>query len=489
MVTITGTNDGPTVTSGSSATVAENAAIGTVVYDASATDPDAGDTVSFSLGGADAAAFNIDVTTGEVRLNASADFEAKASYAIDVIGTDVGGLTSTKAVTIGVIDVNEAPTAVLLSNVLNAIDENNGTASHIKVADIAVTDDALGTNILSLSGADASNFEVVGNALYLKAGVALDYETKTSYAVNVDVNDASVGTNPDVSQSFLLNVNNLPEGVAATDLQLVVDSIPNANGLPNGAFAHLAIVDTDGGGAHSFSMTTTVNGAVSTALAVDGATGVVSTTGLSAGTVYALAVQTTQAGATAYGETLYITTGTNSDNNVNGSGDDVIYALNGTDVVLAGTGDDTVFGQGGNDTLDGQGGNDILYGGGGTNQLTGGTGSDTFVFDASGTANALDFHATPTATEVDMVLLSGGFNNIANDASGHLSLSDFASVASGGLTATVGSGENIIFDRSTGNLYYDSNGGSSSSRALIGHIDVVDGTPATFDFNDIKVGP
>jgi Ca2+-binding RTX toxin-like protein len=48
-----------------------------------------------------------------VRLNASADFEAKASYAIDVIGTDGGGLTSTKAVTIGVTDVaeNVAPVA------------------------------------------------------------------------------------------------------------------------------------------------------------------------------------------------------------------------------------------------------------------------------------------------------------------------------------------------------------------------------------------
>jgi len=88
-----------------------------------------------------------------------------------------------------------------------------------------------------------------------------------------------------------------------------------------------------------------------------------------------------------------------------------------------------------------------------------------------------------------MVMLAGGFNNIANDLSGHLSSTDFVSLAGTGATATVGSGENIIFDRTTGNLYYDSNGGSNSSRSLIGHIDVADGALSTFDFNDIKVGP
>ena len=40
-----------------------------------------------------------------------------------------------------------------------------------------VTDDALGTNVLSLSGADAALFEIDGSVLYLKAGAVLDYET------------------------------------------------------------------------------------------------------------------------------------------------------------------------------------------------------------------------------------------------------------------------------------------------------------------------
>ena len=72
-----------------------------------------------------------------------------------------------------------------------SIAENTSTATHIKVADIAVTDDGLGTNNLSLSGADASSFEIVGTGLYIKAGTALDFETKASYSVAVTVDAAS----------------------------------------------------------------------------------------------------------------------------------------------------------------------------------------------------------------------------------------------------------------------------------------------------------
>ena len=48
-------------------------------------------------------------------------------------------------------DLNEAPT-VALSNVITTFPENTDTTVRIKVADITITDDALGTNDLALSG-------------------------------------------------------------------------------------------------------------------------------------------------------------------------------------------------------------------------------------------------------------------------------------------------------------------------------------------------
>lgn len=59
--------------------------------------------------------------------------------------------------------VNAAPTTVGVTQALTNINENTSTATHIKVGDIAVTDDGLGTNTLSLVGADAGSFEIVGN--------------------------------------------------------------------------------------------------------------------------------------------------------------------------------------------------------------------------------------------------------------------------------------------------------------------------------------
>ncbi len=105
-ITVTGTNDAPVITSPTTGLVSENAPNTTVVYDANATDVDVGDVLSYSISGADAAAFNINATTGEVRLNAPANFERQTSYSITVTATDNGtpALSATRAVTIAVAD-------------------------------------------------------------------------------------------------------------------------------------------------------------------------------------------------------------------------------------------------------------------------------------------------------------------------------------------------------------------------------------------------
>ena len=65
------------------------------------------------------------------------------------------------SLSISITDVNEPPT-VALTNTLTSLPEDTNTSSAIKVADIVITDDALGTRDLSLSGADATMFEIVG---------------------------------------------------------------------------------------------------------------------------------------------------------------------------------------------------------------------------------------------------------------------------------------------------------------------------------------
>ncbi|NBP51730.1 MAG: cadherin repeat domain-containing protein, partial [Actinobacteria bacterium] len=193
-ISVVSVNDTPTDITLTGATIAENAASGTTVGMLSTADVDAGDTFTYVLvsgtGDTDNAAFTL--VGGSLKTAASFDFETKASYTIRIRAADAGGLSFEKALVISVTDVNEAPVSVALANTTTNVIENTNTATRIKVADIVFTDDALGSETVTLTGADASSFEVDGLALYLRAGVALDRETKASYTVTVNVADTSV---------------------------------------------------------------------------------------------------------------------------------------------------------------------------------------------------------------------------------------------------------------------------------------------------------
>src|SRR5581483_3914881 len=106
-------------------------------------------------------------------------------------------------------------------------------ASAVKVADIAFTDDGHGNNTFGLSGADAASFEIVGTELFLKAGTALDFDSKQSYAVTVTVDDPTVGATPDAGAAYTLAVSNIA-GVTinGTSLADVIDATHTAAGQP-----------------------------------------------------------------------------------------------------------------------------------------------------------------------------------------------------------------------------------------------------------------
>ncbi|MBN8642627.1 MAG: SdiA-regulated domain-containing protein [Flavobacteriales bacterium] len=102
--------------------------------------------------------------------------------------------------------INLPPTSITLTNTVSSILENSVTTPSVRVADIIVTDDGLGTNTFSLSGTDATDFQITGSSLYIKPGTVLDFETKTSYDVTVNVDDTTVGTTPDASVTFSISV-------------------------------------------------------------------------------------------------------------------------------------------------------------------------------------------------------------------------------------------------------------------------------------------
>src|SRR5436305_8915639 len=117
-VTVTNVNDNaPVITSngaGASASIniAENA---TAVTTVTATDADAGSTLTYSIvGGADAAKFTVNASTGALSFVSAPDYETptdagtKNVYDVTVQASD-GTLTDTQAIAVTVTDVNDAP--------------------------------------------------------------------------------------------------------------------------------------------------------------------------------------------------------------------------------------------------------------------------------------------------------------------------------------------------------------------------------------------
>jgi len=110
---------------------------------------------------------------------------------------------------------NQAPTAIKLNNAVASIPENTSTAAAVKLADIVVSDDGIGRNQLTVTGADAGFFQIIGTALYLKAGTALSSTFKPFYNVAVNVDDPGVGSTPDATTSFTLLVTTATGGTAS----------------------------------------------------------------------------------------------------------------------------------------------------------------------------------------------------------------------------------------------------------------------------------
>jgi formylglycine-generating enzyme required for sulfatase activity/mRNA-degrading endonuclease HigB of HigAB toxin-antitoxin module len=252
-ITVTDINEAPTDIALSATSIAENAGANAVVGTLSTTGPDAGGAFTYTLvagvGDTDNAAFNI--SGSQLRATASLDFETKSSYSVRVRSADQGGLFTEKQFTLTVTNVNEAPTGVSLTNTTTTIAENTSTASRIKVADIVVTDDASGTNTVTLTGTDSGSFEVDGFALFLKSGVVLDFETKQSYAVTVNVADSSLAGSTLVTTAFTLTVTDVNE--APTDIALSGTSIAENAGA-NAVVGTLSTTDPDAGNTFTYTL-------------------------------------------------------------------------------------------------------------------------------------------------------------------------------------------------------------------------------------------
>ncbi len=186
-------NKPPVFTDGSTTTrTVVNGSVGKPV---AATDAD-NDPLTYHLSGTDAAAFDIDGTTGQLKTKAAHNYNTQTAYTVTVTVSD-GSLLNEIAVTINVIGTetetptNSTPRFVDGNHTQRTVAEN--TAKGVNIGNpIAATDADNDALTYTLGGPDAKSFEIDNTTGQLKTRANLDYETKDTYTVTVTVSDGGL---------------------------------------------------------------------------------------------------------------------------------------------------------------------------------------------------------------------------------------------------------------------------------------------------------
>jgi Ca2+-binding RTX toxin-like protein len=150
-------------------------------------------------------------------------------------------------------------------------------------------------------------------------------------------------------------------------------------------------------------------------------------------------------------------------------GNDTMYGFGGNDRLFGDAGNDKLYGGNGADRLDGGTGADTLVGGAGVDTLAGGAGADVFLFTHLGAANRdiiSDFKAVDDALQFD----DAAFTAFAY--TGQLRAADFVQG-----TAAADRADRFIYQKSTGNLWYDADGSGAGAKVLVAEL--VDNTALT----------
>ena len=181
----------PSIITLDNSAVIENNLPGALIGTLSTIPPDSGIPVfAMSAGAGDTDNTSFLINDNQLTINNSANFETKSSYSIRIRATDSGNpaLSFEKTFTITVTDLNEAPSAVALSN--SQVAENGGSNALIGTFTATDPDPANTHAFLLIAGsgdADNAAFTINGNQLRLNASA--NFEVKPFYSIRLRASD------------------------------------------------------------------------------------------------------------------------------------------------------------------------------------------------------------------------------------------------------------------------------------------------------------
>ena len=219
-------NKAPVFTGGSvtTRTVAEKTAAGVSIGSPIVATDANNEPLTYQLTGIDAASFDIDSTSGQLKTKAALQHETKASYTVTVTVSD-GSLIDKITVIITVVNIvvevpaNSAPEFIDGSHTTRSVAENTPRGVNIREP-IAATDADDDPLTYTLSGPDAASFDIDLVTGQLKTFAALDYETKHTYTVKVTASDGNLTDSITVTVEVIDVDDQKPPTIALTSQSL-----------------------------------------------------------------------------------------------------------------------------------------------------------------------------------------------------------------------------------------------------------------------------
>ncbi|MEG3845741.1 calcium-binding protein [Microcoleus sp. herbarium19] len=182
--------------------------------------------------------------------------------------------------------------------------------------------------------------------------------------------------------------------------------------------------------------------------------------------------------------------------NINGTGNGLgnqITGNSGNNTLNGLGGNDTITGGGGNDNIAGGDGNDNIAGGLGNDILNGGLGSDRLLFNTAVAAANVDtinsFLVGSDKIVLDKTLFSA-LETVATAAGAVLLATDFTSINVAAAFEVLVAGnsiDEIVYNRQTGNLFYNPNNAAAGFGAGGGRFATIAGSPDTVSNTDFLV--
>ncbi|MBE9168127.1 tandem-95 repeat protein [Pleurocapsales cyanobacterium LEGE 06147] len=445
-------------------------------------DVDAGDSLSYTATLSDGSAlpswltFNPETRT----FSGTPVNEHVGQIAIEITATDNDGEVAQDIFEIEVINVNDIPLDIELSNI--SLDENSSNGTIIGILS-TLDPDAGDTHSYTLLNNADGRFVLDGNKLLVASGNLLDFEANSTYLIEVQTTDAE---GLSITKNFTISLNDINEAPV-----LINDSLTaNSSSAKVIAISYLLSNDSDPEGT-PLSLIAVGNATNSNVTLDNGNVIFTPDTGFdgTASFEYTVSDGVLSETATVTVEVGVTQNGTNKNNTFDGTlGDDLYHGLNGNDTVRGDAGDDRLFGDNGNDTLNGglgndtlfgnngedqlfgdagddwlfgDNGNDTLIGGTGNDTLTGGRGADRFIFNSphEGVDTITDF----SVNNDTLVFSAAGFGG--DLVPGRVSSPMFNL----GVAATT-EFHRFIYDAGSGDLFYDSDGTGDNEQVRIARL-------------------